>query len=436
MQEQRYRDRHHHHHKGPDAIGLVQQAIQQADLVRNGVNFAPFILKMIPNSPPTPNPLPLPVPPYWNFWNSQKGDTQISFFRYCFYQNWLFGNFRPFGDFVTIKNAPFPTSVLMAAPDANNPDALAPPADFVCLLTDHGSGNGAAFSYWRIIPPDGYCALGVAFMDDWTTKPSPSNYWCVKEDYVEPCSNALYWSDSNTHIHANSSLYIPTIDATSPRPDGSLLIAPPTFLSAQDLGNEPSFALRVSQALLPITPLAPGEPTSGPGVGAGSETALGIDYVAIVPYMAVEAEKNLPNQGLLYPFYCVASLPYWICQSVEATAGGGMISYTYSIGTSETESQSMSTSTTLTLDCSVGAQYKSVTGTVSGSFSETFGLSVDSSQTQSSDYSYTLSLNFPQQPETWVWGNVKRIAVFRSDGTLIDTGDFAQQELEFEPGSP
>ena len=426
---------HKHHHHGPrttDALSLVEQAIQAGNFVETGVTFGPLILKTFANTPVGADPFP----PFLNFWASRRADTPILFFMY-FQVSFSFSPFRLLGDFVTVANGPVPppdpSAVLMFAPSDSVPDAVAEPIGFEEILTDHGSGNGAAFSYWRIIPPAGYCAMGIAFSSDWTTPPLASNYWCVKEDYVEPCGTSLFWSDGGTHIHANACLRVPCITSATPYPDGTILFAPPTFLSDQDIGNEQAFALRLSPALLPIAPLDPGAPQSGPNVNPGDTTALGIDYVSILPYTAVAAEADLPNQALLYPFYFFASLPFWTCQSVLSTGAGGYKTYTYSIGTSETQSQSIAVSTSLTVDGSVGAQYGSVNGSISVSFTRSFDLTYDSSQTGSSDYSVSVTINFPNQPTTWMWGYVKRIAVFRTDGTLVDTADYSVQEIQYLP---
>ena len=59
-----------------DAVSIVQNAISEGNFIENGVEFSPLVLKTFSQE----NPFPRLLPPFVNIWNSQRGDTQISFY--------------------------------------------------------------------------------------------------------------------------------------------------------------------------------------------------------------------------------------------------------------------------------------------------------------------------------------------------------------------
>ena len=318
--------------------------------------------------------------------------------------------------------------VMLFAPD-QDPDALAHPTGFVAVCSDGGSGNPRNVVYYRMIAPEGYSPVGVCFSAD---TPDPSNYWCVRTRYLKTVQAVDVWSDSGQGWSNNGDLLSATFAVADPPQDGSMLLIPPTYLCAQDQANEGAFALIGTPSLLPVTPFAPPDPPSEPGT-SGQTTTYGLGPVAIVPYTAIAADAGVANNAITWPFYFIASEPYWNCDASIPTPQGGDEAVTVTVGVSTTDSTTFQQSTSLTVDCNVGAQFDLLSLGASASFTQAFELITESSTTGSTEVQTQVQINFPDQPVTSIWSRHIQMAVYRIDGSLVDTINYSTNDQRFVP---
>ena len=431
----------------PDAAAsaAILQAINAnaTDYALNGVSFGPFKVLVADAS--------VFQPIWWNGvldaaskddgpspYQGQDALTAgtsgfITFFQYQGSST----EYLPLGDVISNTmdpNDPFNPGVIAAggvmlfAPD-QDPDALAHPTSFVAVCSDGGSGNPHDVVYYRMIAPRGYSPVGVCFSVD---PPNPSNYWCVKDRYLRAVEAVDVWSDSGQGWSDNGDLLAATFATADPPQNGSILLIPPTYLCAQDQSNEPASALIGTLNFLPVTPFAPPDPPSEPG-SSGQTTTYGLGPVAIVPFTAIAADAGVAGNAINWPFYFVASESYWNCDASIPTPQGGQESVTVTVGVSTTDSTTFQQSTSVTVDCNIGAQFDVLSLGASASLTQSFELITETSTTGSTEVQAEILINFPSQPVTSIWSRHVQLAVYRIDGSLLDTISYSTNDQRFIP---
>lgn len=407
------------------ATQAITAAITAANYKETGVTYEPFVIKVVPGEDAVRN-----------LWNSERGDTAITFVQSTGAQ----GPFLPLGDTAMpgFSSGGTPAGVMLFAPSAAHPDALAHPTGFQWILDDAGSGNSRDIDYFRMNAPAGYSAVGICFNDSGNS-PDPNNYWCVKNEYVQAITRRSVWSDDGQHWkHHNGNLNAPAFGAAPPTlfPDQMMLL-PPTFLSDEDAGSEGSFGLLAQIASLPVQAFAAPEPTFDPNVTTGDTTSCGLTSVKIVPYTAMGGDEGYPNQAIASPFYYVAAEPYWMCQEVLPTPLGGSFTVEETIGTSQSDSKTFSESTSISVSAEFGAEFDVVSSSVSTTFTKEWSLTTEHTTGSSTEATNSVTINFPHQPLTSVWQRQTQIAVFRNDLTHLVPTTYGNSDLRFAPsGTP
>jgi hypothetical protein len=217
--------------------------VPSAELQSSGIAFGPLTLKCVKGA-------------FWNIWNAQRGDTPITFFQSnpaAGGSNGV-GAFLPLGDYATpgasndqgsVPNAPGGQILFAPTTDAT---VVAHPAVFNWILDDSGSGNSRSISYYTIVPPAGYTALGVACTGG--PAPNPDAYWCVRTDLVRGVASRGIWGDNGQHWrHHNGNISAPIANLAMAEP--SMLFAPQTFLSVE--GGNLAYALVLQHADLQVS---------------------------------------------------------------------------------------------------------------------------------------------------------------------------------------
>lgn len=402
------------------AVAAINQAIIAANYAQNGVVFEPFHVLVTQGSVA-----------FSNMWNSERGDTPITFLRY---NTGSTGQYLPLGDIAVIGSpAPAPPGVMLFAPSAAHPDALAHPTGFQWILDDSGSGNPRDISYFRMIAPPGYSPVGICFSGG--DVPDAQNYWCVKNQYLQAVTYQTFWSDSGSHWKQhNGNLNAPSFAGNPPTASpGKMIMLPPTFLSDEDSGNEGAFGLVVASANLPIQTFQPPAPVYNPDIVDGDTTTCGVTSVKVLPYTAVSADAGYLGQSITSPFYYVAAEPYWVCMDVFPTPKGGSFTEQETIGTSESQATTQQQTTSLTIGAEVGVEYGPASASVSTSFTKEFSLTVERTENHSSETTNTVTINYPEQPVTWTWQRQTQIALFRTDLSQLPPATYGNSDLRFVP---
>ena len=134
---------------------VVRTAIAAGNFISAGTLFPPFLIKTIPLADN-----------FTNVWTSQFGGDKagpVSFYKYTGAN----GPFLPLGDvaYCAPTECPLvlPDGLLVFAPGPDDPACLAHPTGFEWILDDKGSGNPQDLTYYRMVPPDGYVAVGNCF---------------------------------------------------------------------------------------------------------------------------------------------------------------------------------------------------------------------------------------------------------------------------------
>lgn len=402
------------------AVQAVVNAMSALNL-QNGIPFGPFTLKCAAGV-------------FTNIWNSQRGDTGITFFQSngSGGSNGV-GNFLPLGDYAVPGPSWDPGSMPVApgtqvlfAPTTDT-SVLAHPVGFNWILDDAGSGNSRDISYYTIVPPANYVALGVACTNG--PAPDPNAYWCVRSDLARAVGARHVWSDSGQRWrHHNGDIAIPVANLVVAEP--SMLYAPQTFLSYE--GGTPAYALVMQQADLNLTTFDTAAPKYDPTITSGDVTSYGLKSAKIVPYTTVPDPGYL-NQSTSSPFYVIAAEPYWLCTMVLSTPQGGNFQVTQTVGTGDSDSQGFSQSTSMTVGADVGASYEGISASVSTSYTQSFGMTTEHTSSHSTQVQTQITLNLPQQQTTWIWERQTQITVFRTDTTQLAPVTYSEPDVIFVP---
>lgn len=414
----------------PDAAATkaIREAIAAGDYAKKGVNYAPFMVKFAY--------APSFSPVWWN------ASFIVPFTKVTFYQftDKTTGEFLPLGDVMTTAGAreglggplPLDGGVMLLAPTAENPKALAHPLRFEWLLDDHGSGNSKDLTYWKPIAPDGYVALGICFG---ASPPDPSKYWCVREEELtREVSSRSIWNDGGTGWSHNGNLRAPVFsDPIEDADPGKMLLIPRVCLCEEHPDAVKPRALHVGRAQLPVTPFAPPDPSYKKGIVSEDTTTYGLGKVFIVPYTAMRGDAGHPQQASTSPFYFIAAEPYWLCTASLSTPKGGEEVTEVTIGVSQSEASSFSRATSIAISAEFGVELGPFSSSVSASYTQSFELTTERSSTKSTEFKRSRSVIIDPNPRTWFWARQTQIAVFRTGGSQINPISYGNQD-DFQVG--
>jgi len=399
-------------HADNEPSAIVGAAIAAAGYADAGAPFSPLLLKVAQPSD------------FTNFWNSSRGDTQISFF----YFNGRSDGFATLGDQAAINNRDFSTMpILLVKPMPGHEDALAHPTGFTWILDDHKSGNDADVDYWWPIAPNGYSAVGIALTNS-GNPPDPAKYWCVKNTYLQSAPTQPAWNDSGSHWSHNGDLSVPVLSARQQSPGPSLLLAPTTFLSDEGGGGNYSYVLVLQKCMLPVSGSGAPDPVYSPNNTQGTTTGMGVGQVAVVPCTTMSD----PNRGVKpadSPFYYLASQPFWQCLGSYSTPAGGSFSQSVTIGTSQEQSTSVQNTTSLTIGAEVGVEAGPVSASMSVSYTNEMSVTVDTRAGSHSEVTDSIILNLPSANISQIWQRATNLEVYRTNGSTLVGASYGNSDL-------
>jgi len=332
--------------------------------------------------------------------------------------------FRPFGDRVVVGDGRTPLATsqshLLFAPDKNDPECLRSPLGHEWILNDAGSGNPQDISYWRLIPPLGYTALGVVFGVE---QPDHNNYWCVKNEYLAAAGRIAAWNRESGWRH-NGNLSKPIVPRGVSPPDGEVMwLAPKTFLS--DQAQQPAKLLRADLPTLRVASFDI-EPPSDPNVAVGDETAPGLGKVVIAPRTVIRWKDRESDDFEGADFhYAIACQPYWRCDEVWRGAGSSVQMMTVTIGVDQAASDAFARETSLRAGCKVGLVVDAANLYASASF--TSALSIPTVNFPNSTLkSQPLSVDLPPRGNVVaLWSRHLRIVVYDAWGGIVSEVRYA-----------
>lgn len=403
------------HDEATAPVESIKAAIAAANYANNGAPFSPFLMKFAARAD------------FSNIWSSERGDTAIDFYRYAGTRS---DGFLPLGDFAITDRVPFGKQpIMLLGLDPAYPAALQHPTDFEWILDDAGSGNSNDISYWWPIAPEGYQALGVAMGAE---KPSPQNYWCVKNTYLQDVGTQGSWSDSGSHWkHHDGSLSFPAVNAAAP--STSLFLAPTTFLSneyTRNTGSSKAYCLVVDKLMLPMPPSDPVMPTYADSLGIGASTTQSVVNVAVIP-ASVVVDHSVGAEPDAAPFYYLAGLPSFQCTNAFSAPAGGSYSKDISVGTTSISSKAFQETNGVTVSASVGVAAGDAGGfNAQLSVSYNYEMQVTTSQSVQNDTLTTesIQLQVPASNRVLMWQRNVEFVTIRTDGTRMVNAVYGTQE--------
>jgi hypothetical protein len=403
----------------------VFKSIQDANYASEGAPFSPLRLKFAAASD------------LENGWNSERGDTQISFFRSKGDAPGASAPFLPLGDFALINNGDSSKApVMLVAPIPGNEGMLAHPTGFQWLLDDHGSGNPSDIAYFWPQAPEGYEALGICFGFNGDT-PKAENYWCVKTAILQDVPSKGFWSDSGSGWKSwDGSLNIPDL-TNVPTVQGKVLLAPTTFLKDANLGR----CLVLDKLMLPGARISTPPPVYSADTEIGDQTAPGLASVAVLPCTVV-TDTSSSSGPTTDPFYYMASQPYWDCIEGFSSPDGGTRTDTVSVGTSSESSQGFQNTTSMTIGADVGVEADGFSAHMSVSYTQEMQVTANSSIGKTTETSVSLVLNLPSAQQVFVWQKLADIMAYRTEGsteegpTILSAATFQKNETTFTQSTP
>ncbi|ACL42430.1 hypothetical protein Achl_4479 (plasmid) [Pseudarthrobacter chlorophenolicus A6] len=402
----------------------ILQAIQEADYAKNGAPFAPLLLKFTAASQ------------LHNGWNSEKGDTQISFYSFPAPADST-DQFLPLGDFATINNAdPGRAAVMLVAPipgqlAIDGQPLLKHPTGFEWILDDKHSGNDNNIAYFWPTAPDGYEAVGVCFGFNGAT-PEAANYWCVHKQVLQKASLSGFWGDAGQGWKShNGDLNVPDLTNQSMGNVDTLLLAPTTFLSVEkggDLGRGLVLGKLFLDAKIPVA-----DPVYYDDCQEGDKTVPGLAPAAVLPCTVV-TDPNENSSPLTDPFYYLASEPYWDCFQRLPSEKATHWSRQVSVGTTTTDSNTFQRTSSLTVGAETGVEAEGLSAKVSVSFTDEMQVSVYHADEKSSLQVTTADIDLPTAKMVFVWLERTNIVLYRTEGSP-DTGAEVANAVLFEKAS-
>lgn len=405
----------------------VFDAIEKADFAANGAPFAPLLVKFTTASELT------------NGWNSDKGETQISFFTST---GKVTGDFLPLGDVATINNASpgqAPVMLVAAMPGekANDGrDLLAHPTGFEWILDDKHSGNDHSVTYFWPTAPDGYEAVGICFGFDGAT-PDVNDYWCVHKQLLQSVPTQAVWGDGGQGwaSHNGDLQTVNLLTQVSPDQDNLLLLAPTTFLSVEKGGNL-GRSLILGKAVLPDSSVPVPDPAFYDNCQENDTTEPGMVAPVVLPCTVV-SDANQNSTPLTDPFYYLASEPYWECllrlPAEKATAWSQKLT----VGTSKSSSKSFQETSSLTVGAESGVEAEGLSAKISVSFTNETQIGTVDSTDSSTSVEVDVQLDLPTAKLVFIWREKTDLVLYRTSGStssgagVVSTVPFEKKSVTY-----
>ena len=406
----------------------VLEAIKNEQYASEGAPFTPLLLKFTTASK------------LQNGWNSEKGDTQISFYTFPGATD-ASDQFRPLGDFATINNADRDqAAVMLVAPMTGHTDnagrpLLAHPTDFEWILDDKHSDNKVDIAYFWPTAPEGYEAVGIC-VGFGGAKPSTENYWCVSKELLQSVSTAGFWSDAGQGWKShNGDLNVPNLANQMPGDlKHDLLLAPTTFLSVEKGGNL-GRCLVISKPMLAGITIPVLKPVYNEQTQEDDETDAGLVSVAVLPCTVID-DPNRESSPLTDPFYYLSSEPYWKClKQLPSSSGDTVWSSDVTVGTVGTESTSFQETSSLTIGAETGVEAAGVSAKISVSYTDEMQVGTSSTKEHSSQG--TTGESVPLKPASevfFIWQEWTSIVLYRT-GAGPDGGAGVVNSAPFQKSS-
>jgi hypothetical protein len=395
-------------------------AIQTADYKDKGAFFSPFLLKFA-----APSQFPL-------VYYTNRGDNHCAMHQYQLPSvatkkslTPVLNAFLPLGDFAVTNDVNFNvvSKIMLIAPTAADPSAVAYPTGFSWICDDHGSGNDNNLAYYWPTAPDGYAALGICFGVNGAT-PSITNYYCVKLEYLVPGGIELYWSDRGANWKSwNGNMSIP-VPSASQKNTNDLIIMAPTTMTSDQKATSGYYVLALSKLSLPIpAPSALNFPVYDISHGVGFTLPSILETVVVLPCTAV----NDPTQDAMasnYPFGYLASQAYWTCIMVTSAPEGGTYTQSYTMGTSQDSSTGFENTTSITVGAECGVEAGDAGGfssKISVSYTNEMTVSGSTSSGSSTSVTEQVDLNLPHSNRVLIWQKCADIVLYNNKGVILST---------------
>lgn len=299
--------------------------------------------------------------------------------------------------------------------------ALAVPERMEQTYGDWGSGADRDGSFWRIIAPAGYVALGDICTEGYD-EPDKNQYRCVRKDLVvSGVVDGAIWDDRGSGADNDVALWglHPPMAA-----DSEFYFTSGSFLAngaSTDTAVDPAraYALRGAIAVeQPSVQRPPAPVLRSRDQPVALEDTI-VEYVSILPWYAVRDDGLNTVQKLSQsPTYRLVRKDRYKLASFIRNDGnteqGATLSYTEGYDESETKSFSETTSIELGMEYKVTDAFK-----VSAKLSQSFTYSV--STTSGTNFSTTKSIDLkcPADSSAAVYIIHSVFSLYREDGTQV-----------------
>jgi hypothetical protein len=399
---------------GEEQLGFDLQGLAKG-YAHNGASFKPVLIKFAAASDFVQVPTQGQTNEHGMFWHVQ-GHSQ--------------GNrrFLPLGDMVTpYLTGPKRVPAMLLARDPAYPHALAHPIGFERIAEDFGTHDdaGPGLPLYRLIPPAGYSALGVAF------KPgAPSDYWCVANEFIEDVEDqAPMWAAVPQGWPANGGLVKAAFGAGDRLPMGeTMYILPNTPLPVRHPEAARRAALKVSKLRLEMTAPELGKPEFSNSTSRGAQWSPGVSSVFVLPCTAIDGRK-LANQAVETPFYFVISRPVWKCILTMTSASPGTFQLSRTMGVAATSASEFRRSTSLMVSPFGMVSIANGSASVCASFTQECELMTSASMSRSETTGLPVSVDLPMTPHSQYWQLFQRLEVCQGSGAVVSSIDFGRDQL-------
>lgn len=303
----------------------------------------------------------------------------------------------------------------------SNRPALATPAGLERVYGDWGSGADRDGSFWRIIAPEGYVALGDICQEGYD-EPNRDEYRCVRKDLVvSGVVDGTIWDDAGSGADQDVALWSlhPPMAADSEFyfTSGSFLANGASAANAVDPGR--AYALRGAiQMVQPDVQRPPAPVLRSRDQPVAMEDAA-VDYVSILPWYAVRDDAlNAVQKLALTPTYRLVRRDRYKLASFIRNDGGteqsATLTYTEGYDESETKSFSETTSIEFGFEYGVTAAFK-----VSAKLSQSFTYGTSKTTGVSFSTTKSVDLKCPADSSSAVYIIHSVFSLYREDGTQV-----------------
>ena len=343
--------------------------------------------------------------------------------------------FLPLGDMgLSNYNNPDGNQAGLCVKSVDDPTSapLANPTTYTYIYSDQGTGAHMDGSTWRPVPPSGYSCLGDVFQTGYDM-PSTDVIYCVRKDltYYGKVGD-LIWNDHGSGGDHDLSVYQMT-NFQQVYDDATILISANTFYAEGNYNDMTGQALAGKNLVLALA-VVKNTSEEKPALTSTNEapafTTTVASWSAKVPFQIVnDAGMSIDQQVVSSPFYTLTRMDTFTSQLYldnSSDSQGQNTSKTITTGVSTTDSQTFSEQIGISIGYSVGVSAMGVSEKVSINLSATMGFSETTSVTEMQQTSLNIPLNAPAYCAAEVWSMSSTLQVTRSDGNIVSSTDFDQ----------